>query len=146
MAEQAFGAPGIPPTWASSDKDLVTTGLGTTRVWVTIGHGIVNEIFWPTTGRPQMRDLSFYLVSNSRWIDLKRVYRYRLETPKPYIPLVTIVHDGNDYRLELEILPDPRRDVLLIRYELTGNYRLVTVAAPHLGGSGYENSAWIDGE
>jgi len=146
MTEQAFGAPGIPPTWASSDKDLVTTGLGTTRVWVTIGHGIVNEIFWPTTGRPQIRDLSFYLVGHARWIDLKRVYRYRLETPKPYIPLLTIVHDGNDYRLELEILPDPRRDVLLIRYELTGNYRLIAMAAPHLGGSGFQNSAWIDGE
>ena len=24
----AFGAPGIPPTWSSSDKDFVTTALG----------------------------------------------------------------------------------------------------------------------
>jgi GH15 family glucan-1,4-alpha-glucosidase len=50
LAEQAFGAPGMPPTWSSSDKDFVMTALGPARLWATIGHGVVNEIFWPSTG------------------------------------------------------------------------------------------------
>ena len=74
----AFGAPGISPTWCSSDKDFVTTALDGSRLWATIGHGIINEIYWPSTGQPQIRDFGFYLVGEERWIDLKRVRRYQL--------------------------------------------------------------------
>jgi glucoamylase len=149
MAAEAFGAPGIAPTWSSSDKDFVTTALGGSRLWATIGHGIVNEVYWPSTGQPQIRDLGFYLVPRDapgpgRWIDLKRLRRYRLHTPGPYLPVPTVVHYGDDYQLTLEILPDPLRDVLLIRYSLTGPYRLVLMLAPHLGSSGRDNSAWVD--
>ena len=49
----APGAPGIRPTWTSSAKDMVTTALGISRVWVTLGYGIVNEVYWPATGQPQ---------------------------------------------------------------------------------------------
>ncbi|MCW5626821.1 MAG: hypothetical protein KIT73_19040, partial [Burkholderiales bacterium] len=44
---EAFGAPGIDPTWTSSDKDMIGTSLGSSRVWFTIGHGIVNEVYFP---------------------------------------------------------------------------------------------------
>src|SRR5205085_9824644 len=43
----APGGPGSRPTWTSSAKDLVTTALGTSRVWVTLGYGILNEVYWP---------------------------------------------------------------------------------------------------
>jgi glucoamylase len=140
----AFGAPGIAPTWCSSDKDFVTTALGASRLWATVGHGIVNEVYWPSTGTPQIRDLGFYLVGATGWIDLKRVQRYRLSTPGPYLPALTITHYGDNYQLDLEILPDPRRDVLLVRFKLAGPYRLIAVLAPHLGSAGLNNSAWID--
>jgi glucoamylase len=141
---QAFGAPGMPPTWSSSDKDFVTTALGRSRLWATIGHGVINEVFWPSTGEPQIRDLTFYLVGQDGFIDLKRERRYALETPAPGVPLVTISHSGADYRLILEVVPDPLRDVLLVRFELTGPYHLVAIVAPHLGGTGKENTAWVE--
>ena len=65
MSGEAFGAPGIAPTWCSSDKDFVTTALGTSRLWATVGHGIINEVYWPSTGQPQIRDFGFYLVGAS---------------------------------------------------------------------------------
>ena len=46
-------------SWTSGAKDLVMTAvgpfgesrilgeLGTSRVWATIGQGILNEIYWP---------------------------------------------------------------------------------------------------
>lgn len=139
----AFGAPGIAPTWSSSDKDYVTTALGASRVWTTIGHGIINEVYWPSTGQPQIRDLGFYLVSEHRWLDLKRIRRYRLSTPGPCLPALTIVHYGDDYQLTLEVLPDPMRDVLLVRFNLIGPYRLVVILAPHLGSTGGHNTAWV---
>jgi glucoamylase len=144
MGAEAFGAPGASPTWASSAKDFVATALGNARLWVTVGHGIINEIYWPATGRPQIRDLGFYLLGQDRWIDLKRVKQYRLSKPKPYLPLLTIEHTGDDYRLTVEVLPDPRRDVLLIRYDVEGPFRLGIIVAPHLGESGYDNTAWVN--
>ncbi|HEV2270085.1 MAG TPA: glycoside hydrolase family 15 protein [Steroidobacteraceae bacterium] len=143
-ASHAFGAPGIAPTWSSSDKDYVTASLDGSRLWATIGHGIINEVYWPSTGQPQVRDLGFYLVGKGRWIDLKRERRYRLLTPGPALPALNIVHHGEDYQLTLEILPDPTRDVLLVRFALVGEYRLVFLLAPHLGSTGRDNSAWID--
>jgi glucoamylase len=142
MSAVAFGAPGLPPTWCSSDKDFVTTALGSSRLWATIGHGILNEIYWPSTGQPQVRDFGFYLIGATSWIDLKRVRRYRLSMPGPYLPVVTITHEGDDYTVSLEILPDPRRDVLLVRYQLEGPYRLAAILAPHLGSTGRDNTAW----
>ena len=144
MSGGAFGKPGVAPTWCSSDKDFVTTALGASRLWVTVGHGIVNEVYWPSTGKPQIRDLSFYLIGSSGWVDLKRVCRYRLSTPGPYLPALTVTHHGDNYKLVLDILPDPLRDVLLIRYALDGPYRLATILAPHLGSTGQTNHAWVE--
>jgi glucoamylase len=144
VSGEAFGAPGLAPTWCSSDKDFVTTALGSSRLWATIGHGNIDEVYWPSTGEPQIRDFSFYLVGTAGFIDLKRVRRYRLSTPGPFLPALTITHFGDDYELALEILPDTRRDALLVRYRLHGPYRLVAVLAPHLGSTGRDNRAWVD--
>jgi glucoamylase len=136
------GGPGIRPTWASSAKDLVTTALGTGRVWVTLGHGILNEIYWPTTGTPQTRDLGFIVASPNGWFEVKRINRYTVSTPAPSVPLPYVVHQGEDYQLILEILPDPLRDVVQISYQLVGeDLKLYVLLAPHLGNSGERNNA-----
>jgi glucoamylase len=143
----AFGKPGIPPTWTSSAKDAVTASPGGSRLWATLGFGIINEVYWPNTGLPQIRDLGFIVAKPGYWVEVKRVARYRLSTPKPYLPLVQVVHEGEEYRLELEVLPDPSRDVLLVRYVLEGEgFQLYPLLAPHLGGSGYGNTAWVSRE
>lgn len=50
----AFGSPGIPPRWTSSQKDGIGTAYSSaSRVWFTISHGILNEIYYPTIDRPQ---------------------------------------------------------------------------------------------
>ncbi|MBA3842864.1 MAG: glucan 1,4-alpha-glucosidase, partial [Actinobacteria bacterium] len=142
--ELAFGAPGIAPTWTSSAKDLVTTALGPGRLWATVGFGILNEVYWPATGTPQIRDLGFIVAGKDRWFEVKRVNRYRISTPEPHVPLPRVVHDGEGYRLTLEFLPAPLRDALLVSYQLDGDgLHLYPLLAPHLGGSGLGNSAWV---
>src|SRR5258708_31673293 len=71
----APGGPGSRPTWTSSAKDMVMTALGTSRVWVTLGYGILNEIYWPATGQPQISDLGFIVAGPSGWFEVKRVNR-----------------------------------------------------------------------
>src|SRR5881296_2215751 len=61
---EAFGHPGIPPRWTSSSKEGVGTAYtDASRVWFTISHGILNEVYYPTVDHPQIRDLQF-LVSD----------------------------------------------------------------------------------
>ncbi len=144
MTDAPGGAQNLAPTWTSSAKDMVTTGLGASRVWATLGHGILNEVYWPSTGEPQIRDLGFIVAGPHGWSEVKRVYRYTLETPEPDIPLPTVVHDGEGgaYRLTLEIVPDPARDVVLIRYALEGaDCRLYALLAPRLGPQSDRNTA-----
>jgi len=140
----AFGAPGHAPTWCSSDKDQVITALGSSRLWATIGHGILNEVYWPSTGQPQIRDLGFIVAGDDFWSEVKRENRYTLSRPGPHIPLPQVIHSSERYRLEVEFLPDPNRDVLLIRAQLEGEgLHLYPLLAPHLGMSGWNNTAWV---
>lgn len=145
VGEDAPGAPGLPPTWTSSAKDIVTTANeGASRVWATLGFGIVNEVYWPSTGEPQLRDLGFVVgFDDGRWVEVKRAHAYTLATPRPYVPLPSVVHAGDGYRLVLEVVPDPERDVLLVAWRLEGGGRLHVLLAPHLGSSGWDNGAWV---
>jgi glucoamylase len=138
----APGAPGIRPTWTSSAKDLVTTALGPARVWVTMGFGIVNEVYWPATGTPQLRDLGFIVAGPAGWSEVKRVAQYNVMVPEPYVPLPRVVHEGEGYRLEIELLPDPLRDAALLSYKLSGEgMKLYVLLSPHLANSGEGNNA-----
>lgn len=138
----APGQPGISPTWSSSAKDMVSTALGSGRIWATFGFGIVNEVYWPSTGSPQIRDLGFIVAGPNGWTEVKRAQRYTISTPKPSVPLVRAVHIGEDYRLTLEFLPHPLRDVLLVRYQLEGKgQKLYALLAPHLNGARHNNTA-----
>jgi len=138
----APGRPGSRPTWTSSAKDMVTTALGTSRVWVTLGYGILNEVYWPATGQPQIRDLGFIVTGPSGWFEVKRVNRYRISMLEDYVPLPQVTHQGDGYRLVIEVVSDPSRDVVLISYRLTGDdTKLYALLAPHLGNSGEHNNA-----
>ena len=73
----AFGHSGIAPTWTSSAKDVVGCSLGPSRVWFTMGFGIVNEVYYPRVDIPQLRDLGF-IVADGRgfWAEVKRLENY----------------------------------------------------------------------
>lgn len=52
MADDAkninFGAPGMTPRWNSSAKEWIGAAYHTScRLWFTLSHGIVNEIYYP---------------------------------------------------------------------------------------------------
>jgi glucoamylase len=142
-ANEAPGAPGSSPTWTSSAKDMVSTALGSSRIWATFGYGIVNEVYWPSTGEPQLRDLGFIIKGPKGWTDVKRAQRYLMTMPRGCVPLPKMIHEGDGYRLELEFLTHPLRDTLLIRYALEGDdVSLYAILAPHMGGDRTNNHAW----
>jgi glucoamylase len=143
---QAPGSPGIAPTWTSSAKDIVGCALGPSRVWFTLGFGIVNEVYYPRIDIPQIRDLGF-IVADGRgfWAEVKRLENYSLRLLAPGTPAVEIIHTHERFRLTLRLTPDPDRDVLLMEIDLVGDAALrpYVLLAPRLGAEGRDNTAEI---
>ena len=157
MSSAPFPLRLIGPYVAAGRKDMVTTSLGPARVWASVGQGIPTEVYWPTPSDITTRDLGFIIADGSGWwAEVKALASYQLQWPDARVPLATIVHTGpadHPYQLELELVPDPDRDVLLVRYGLTGlNAVVYPFLATHLqtprasddwsGGS--NNSGWVD--
>ncbi len=147
----AFGWPGIEPRWTSSSKDGVGTAYAdASRVWFTISHGILNEVYYPTLDRPQIRDLQFLVTDGETFFheekrDLdnditalaEETLGYRVVTSDP----------AGRYRIVKEIIADPVRACVLIRArieaETTWRERLqvYVLLAPHIEVAGSGNSA-----
>jgi glucoamylase len=142
----APGAPGIPPTWTSSAKDMVGCALGESRLWFTVGFGIINEVYYPRVDIPQIRDLGFIVADGAGfWVEVKRVENYTIACIAPGVPALEVVHRHERYSLRLRIAADSRRDVLGIECELEGDkdLKLYVLLAPHLGATGYDNCATV---
>ncbi len=70
---EPFGRPGTPPGWTSNSKAGVGTDYSTSsRVWFTISHGILNEIYFPTIDHPQTRDMRFPITGGETFFREER--------------------------------------------------------------------------
>src|SRR5229473_6517530 len=78
---RAWGAPGIEPRWTHSAKDVVCTAYSTASpIWFTASRGVLNEIYYPTIDRPQIRDLQYLVTDGERFFhDERRHLESRLE-------------------------------------------------------------------
>ena len=149
----AFGAPGIEPRWTSSAKEGVGTAYHTScRLWFTLSHGIVNEIYYPHVDQPNTRDFQF-LVSDGETFchEEKRDLNHLIEYPERDCVFYRLTNSepGGRYRLVKHILTDPHRSVLLVHTKvevldesLRGKLRVYALLAPHIAGCGAGNSAW----
>ena len=142
----APGAPGLPPTWSSSNKEMVGCALGSSRLWFTIGGGIINEVYYPRVDIPQIRDLGLIVSDRAGfWVEVKRLWQHTVQLAAPGAPAVRIVHRHARFELTLRVTPCKHRDVLLIDVSLSGDAALRPYAllAPHLGGTGTHNRATV---
>ncbi len=142
----APGAPGLAPTWCSSAKEIVGCSLGASRLWFTVGGGIINEVYYPRVDLPQIRDLGFIVADGAGfWVEVKRLWQHSVELAAPGCPAAHIVHRHERFELALRVTPSEHRDVLMIEVTLTGDpaLRPYALLAPHLGGTGANNIARI---
>ena len=80
----AFGAPGIEPRWTSSAKEGVGTAYHTScRLWFTLSHGIINEIYYPRVDQPNTRDFQFLISDGETFChEEKRDLHHLIEYPE----------------------------------------------------------------
>jgi len=152
----AFGAPGIEPRWTSSAKDGIGTAYHTSSsVWFTLSHGIVDEIYFPHVDSPNTRDLQFLVTDGESFChEERRDLVHKIEYPEQNALFYRITNSDREgrYRLVKEILVDPHSPVFLMRTrleildpKLRGKLRLYALLAPHLKGTGKNNSAALCG-
>ena len=148
---EAFGAPGLEPRWTSSSKDAVGTAYsGSSRVWFTCSHGILNEIYHPTIDHAQVRDMEFLVTDGETFAhEEKRDLLSTFEYIHPEALGVRYVNRDPDgrYTLTKEIICDPHHSVLLTHVRLEGHddllprLKVYALLAPHLDNGGAGNSA-----
>jgi glucoamylase len=149
----APGWPGNPARWTSSAKSGVGTALQPqSRVWFTLSHGILNEIYYPRVDQACTRDFGLIVTDGTGFFseekrDAKSVIRPVLEGVPAFI--VTSVCMQSRYQIEKLVFADPCRDVVLQRVTFkalagaVADYRLYALLAPHLVNKGAGNTAWI---
>jgi glucoamylase len=148
----APGWPGIPPRWTSSAKSGVGTSLNAaSRVWFTLSHGILNEVYYPRVDIACTRDLGLLVADGREYFsEEKRDATSQISTLAEGVPAYRLVNTCKQgrYRIEKEILSDPQRDVVLQHTRFVpmqgalGDYHLYALLASHLGNFGSGNTAW----
>jgi glucoamylase len=148
---EAPGAPGLEPRWTSAEKDSVGTAYSAaSRVWFTVSHGTLNEVYYPTIDRPQIRDMEFLITDGATFLheekrDLDKSFEY-IDDDALGVRLINRDREGR-YTLTKQVICDPHHSVLLTNVKLEGDpefirrLRLYALLAPHVSGGGAGNSA-----
>jgi glucoamylase len=149
----AFGWPGVEPRWTSARKDCIGMAYSaSSRIWFTISHGILNEIYYPTIDRPQTRDMEFLLTDGETFVheekrDLERIFEY-IDSCSSAVRLINSDREGR-YKIIKEVIADPHHPVVLMRVRFEGEERLLSrmkayaLLAPHLDVGGADNSGFV---
>ncbi len=146
----APGWPGISPRWTSSAKSGVGTALSpVSRVWFTLSHGILDEIYYPRVDQACTRDFGFIVTDGKGFFaEEKRDCTFEICGLEDGVPAFGLIntHVGGRFRIYKDILSDQRADVVIqrVRLEVLDGppLRLFALLAPHLVNGGAHNTAW----
>lgn len=150
----APGRPGRPARWTSSAKAGVGTAVtDQSRVWFTLGRGILSEVFYDSIDSACTRDMELIVTDGREFLSAeKRDAGHEIRCIAPGVPAYELVNTCGQgrYRIHKTVVADPRRDVVLqqVRFEaLKGapaGYHLYVLLAPHLRNRGGGNTGWTD--
>jgi glucoamylase len=147
----AFGGPGLEPRWTSSKKDAVSTAYAaSSKIWFTLSHGTLNEIYYPTIDRPQTRDMELLFSDGETFFrEEKRDFEYdfhHIDSDSLAVRVTATDMDGR-YKVTKEFITDPHHPVVLMNVKIEGDEEFLAklkcyaLLAPHLDGGGAGNSA-----
>jgi len=153
LERYAPGWPGIEPRWTSSAKTGAGTALNLhSRVWFTLSHGILNEIYFPRVDQACTRDMGLIVTDGSSFFaEEKRHCSFENHAIEPGIPAYELTNTDLQGRfwIEKEIFTDPYRNVVLqkTRFEpIIGglsDYHVYVLLSPHLANRGTGNTGWV---
>ncbi len=151
---EAFGAPGMEPRWTSSSKEGVGTAYHmASRLWFTLSHGVINEIYYPHIDQPNTRDMQLLVTDGESFVheercDLEHETTYPAKGTLAY--QITNREPQGRYTIHKTVISAPNLPVLLVEHRievhdesLRGKLRIYVLLAPHLKGLGTGNTARV---
>lgn len=155
----APGEPGQPPRWQPIGKSGIGRSLrDDSRVWFTVGNGILNEIAYPRIEQTSVRDFGLIVTDGGAlFAEERRHCSSTIEPLRPGVPAyrLTGTHEGGRFRLHKRIIADPRRPAVLqcVRLEDLAPppadgmphapLRVFALLAPHLVNVTGMGTAWV---
>lgn len=149
----APGAPGISSSWTTGAKNGVgTSTTPRSKVWHTLGQGILNEVYYPRLDVPNVQDLQFVISDGTTFTELERdatTHDVELVTPNALEYRQINTDTDGRYRITKTYVTDPQRSVLMIRtrFEVLrgGPLQLYVLHNPSLAGSGMGDTGATSG-
>jgi glucoamylase len=155
-SREAFGGPGIEPRWTHGDKEGIGTSYSaSSRLWFTMWHGYVTEVYYPTVDFPQIRDLQCLMTDGATFFhDELRCREYRIERLDNMLGYAVESDDPDGrYILRKQIIADPHLPCLLQHTHVQrgpgsvetdfARLKLYVLCAPHLELGGWGNNAYV---
>ena len=147
------GAPGIPGAWTSSSKSGIGKSVNSNSYLAfTIGHGILNEVFYPREDIACLRDMEFLVTDGNQFFsEEKRDTDHSINWIKEGVPAFHILNTCKQgrYCIEKEIISDPLRDTVLQQIIFTASHKyswpqcnLYVLLSPHINNNGAANNGW----
>ncbi|MBV8070451.1 MAG: glucan 1,4-alpha-glucosidase [Acidobacteriaceae bacterium] len=149
---RAPGQPGKKPRWTTGAKTAVGTAVSNqSRVWFTISHGVLNEIYFPSIDEANTRYVQFVVTDGRDFFsDEQRDAEHETHMLHPFAPGFSIETRCRQqrYRLTKEVFTDPKRDAVLVNAEFepfngASDLQLYAMVDPHIADQGSGNDAWV---
>ena len=152
-ARLAPGGPGKEPRWTRAAKAAVGTAYSTSsRLWYTLDHGTVTEVYYPTVDSPQIRDLQFLITDGKTFFhDERRSFLDDIDCVADAALGFEVTNREKEgrYTIHKTILGDPHQNCLLVHArlhappELLSKLQMYVLCAPHLEIGGWHNNGEI---
>jgi glucoamylase len=147
-ASVAPGGPGAAATWTPADKHGFGTATGlASKVWFSLEHGELTDVFYPDLGTPSLRDLQLIVTDGQTFADLERdatTSQVRLVDPHSLSYQQIDTATSGRYRITKTYVTDPTRSTLLVDLtfqSLTGApYQVYAYLDPSLTNNGMDDA------
>lgn len=133
--------PGTKLRWTSSAKTAVGTAISKqSRLWYTIGQGVLNELYFPDIDKANTRTIRFLVTDGTEFFsDEEYDAAHQVTAFEDGVPGYTVVSTckRGRYRITKEILSESVRDALLLRVKFeplqpSPQLKLYLYLGPHL--------------
>ncbi len=144
----APGAPGAAAVWTPADKHgFGTAASPASKVWYTLEHGELTEVYYPDLGTPSLRDLQLIVTDGRTFADLERdatTSQVSLADPESLTYRQVDTARSGRYRISKTYVTDPARSTVLVDVtveSLTGApYQVYAYVDPALSNNGMDDS------
>src|SRR5919201_596985 len=118
-ADEAQDGPGVGSAWTTGAKQGIGTATTTaSKVWYTLGQGILDEVYYPRVDLPDVQDLQLVVTDGATFTDLERDatdHQVQLADPRALAYRQVNTAKSGRYRITKTYVTDPARSTLLVQ-------------------------------